>query len=263
MTVDHRHGHLQTLRSGLATFVYPLQYLAALPVRFGSWISESMAFRSSLIGENERMRHQQLVLNTRLQKYEVLEAENMRLRELLQSSFKLGDKVLIAELLAVEMDPFRRQVVLNKGRRDKVYVGQPVVDAAGVMGQVIEVALLSSTAMLITDPAHAIPVQVNRNGLRTVALGSGSLDHLELPHLPNHADIRVDDLLVTSGLGGRFPAGYPVGIVTSVESDPGRSFARVIATPSAMLTQSREVLLVWPFGRQPEAGTGGVQAGGG
>jgi rod shape-determining protein MreC len=144
------------------------------------------------------------------------------------------------------MDPYRHQIELNKGTLDHLFEGQPLLDSQGVMGQLIHVGPFTSTAMLITDPSHAIPVQVNRNGLRTIALGTGTIDRLELPHIPDNADIRVGDLLVTSGLGGRFPPGYPVAEVIDVEQDPGRAFSHVTARPRALLDRSREVLVVWP-----------------
>ncbi len=125
-------------------------------------------------------------------------------------------------------------------------MGQPLIDAHGVMGQVIHVSPFSSSALLITDPSHALPVQLNRNGLRSVAVGTGASNTLELTHLPNNADVVVGDIVVTSGLGGRFPSGYPVGTVISVETDTGQPFAKVAVEPAAQLERNREVLLVWP-----------------
>lgn len=245
MTLDHRQQHLPSLRSALSMLVYPLQLAVDFPHNALEWMGESLASRRALQEENARLRTQHLVLQAELQKLASLQRENLRLRELLDSSFKVGERVLIAELMAVDLDPYRHQVLLNRGSRAGVFVGQPILDARGVMGQILRVTPLTSTAMLITDPGHAIPVQLNRNGLRTIALGTGSLTELSLPHMPNNADIRVDDLLVTSGLGGRFPPGYPVGVVTEVARDPGRAFAEVRARPLAALDRSREVLLVW------------------
>ncbi|MDV3237285.1 MAG: rod shape-determining protein MreC [Gammaproteobacteria bacterium] len=254
MTVDHRQHHLDSLRAGLSVVVYPIQFLIDLPVQTGEWVRESFATRRQLQEDNARLQAQHLLLQARLQKFEALEAENLRLRELLDSSFKVGDRVLIAELMAVDLDPYRHQVVLNKGSRQDVFVGQPLVDAYGVMGQTLHVTPFTSTAMLITDPAHAVPVQVNRNGLRSIAVGTGALQELSLPHIPNSADIQVGDLLVTSGLGGRFPPGYPVAVVTTVTIDPGHAFAEVSARPLSHLDRSREVLLVWtpPAGAHAE-----------
>jgi rod shape-determining protein MreC len=246
MTVDHRYGHLESLRSALSVFVYPVQYLVNLPVKFIHWADESLETRESLLMDNQRLHTEQLLLNSRLQKYEVLETENQRLRKLLESSLKLKERVLIAELLDVDLQPFRHTVLINKGEREGVYDGQPIVDADGIMGQIVHVGPFSSTVLLITDPSHALPVQINRNGLRAIAVGTGQSQSLQLEYLPNNADIRQGDLIISSGLGSHFPSGYPVGVVTEIKLDPAEPFARVLVTPSAKLEQSREVLLLWP-----------------
>jgi rod shape-determining protein MreC len=167
------------------------------------------------------------------------------LRELLKSSKRVSDRVLIGEILAVDLDPFTRQIVINKGNNFEVYNGQPILDADGVMGQIIHVGPFSSTAMLITDPNHAIPVELNRNGYRAIAIGTGGKGFLELTNIPNNIDIVIGDLLVTSGLGGRFPPGYPVGKISVVDADASQSYAKVTVTPSANLDRGREVMLVW------------------
>jgi rod shape-determining protein MreC len=246
MTVDHRERHLESIRAGLSIALFPLHYLVALPAVVGNWASEALATRTHLVGENSRLRTEHLLLEARLQKYAALESENIRLRDLLQSSVNVAERVLIAELLAVDFDPFKRQVLLNKGTESGVFEGHPLIDANGVMGQVMHVTPFSSTAILLTDPSHALPVQVNRNGLRAIALGIGEPDLLELPHIPNSADIRVGDLLVTSGLDRRFPPGYPAAMVTIVEKDSTLPYARVQARPTADLERIREALLVWP-----------------
>ena len=205
MTLDHREQHLESLRSTLSAITYPIQAIINLPNSVDDWFRESLATRRQLQEDNASLRTQQLILKSRLQKLEALESENIRLRELLGSSFQLGERVLVAELMSVDLDPYKHLVQINKGDLQDVYLGQAVLDESGIMGQVIHVGPLSSTVMLITDPDHAIPVQVNRNGLRTVALGTGSINQLTLPHIPNTTDIRVGDLLVSSGLGGRFP----------------------------------------------------------
>ena len=245
MTVDHRQHHLESVRSALSLVVSPLQYLLGLPMGAGHWLGEALTSRQSLEEENAELHSQQLLQSARLQKMAALEAENSRLRALLDASVKVGERVLVAELLEVDFDPFAQEIVINKGSHDGVEVGQSIVDAEGVMGQVVHVAPFTSTAMLITDPSHAIPVSVNRNGLRAIAMGTGAADRLDLPHLPLNADIQEGDLLVTSGLGGRFPPGYPVAVVEKIERNPGQSFADVTARPTAHLEQSREVLLVW------------------
>ncbi len=246
MTADHKGRHLEFLRSALSTIVYPLQYAVDLPIQVGTWMAETVTSRSELLQQNYRLRRENLRIHSRLEKFAELEAENRRLRSLLDSSIKVGDKVLIAELLSVDMDPFARRIVLNKGTRDGVFPGQSLIDSNGVMGQVVQAGPFSSNALLITDPSHALPVQVHRSGYRAVAVGVGPQNLLELLHIPNNADLRVGDLLVTSGLGGRFPSGYPVGHIISVERDRGRPFASVKVEPTARLERNREVLLVWP-----------------
>lgn len=245
IVADHRQHHLDALRSTVSVLVYPLHYLASLPEQLARAVEGQLADEDVLRRANHGLRKENLVLKARLQKLASLEAENMRLRDLLGSSFKIGDRVLIAELMSVDLDPYRQQVIINKGSISGVFVGQPVLDANAVMGQVVRVNPFSSTVLLITDASHALPVQVNRNGLRTVAAGTGLISRLELPHLQNNADVQTGDLLVTSGLGGHFPPGYPVARVAEVRKEPGQPFATVIAEPTARLDRSREVLLVW------------------
>ncbi|MGE5153677.1 MAG: rod shape-determining protein MreC [Bdellovibrio bacteriovorus] len=245
IVADHRYQHLGALRSTLSVMVYPVQVLADLPVRLARSAQGRLADEGMLRDQNEALRRENLVLNARLQQLLALESENMRLRDLLGSSFRIGERVLIAEILAVDLDPGRHQVLVNKGTRSGVFVGQPVLDANAVMGQVVRTNPLSSTVLLITDSEHALPVEVNRNGLRTIARGTGVGQELELLHIPKNADVRVGDLLVTSGMGGRFPRGYPVARVTTVRHDPDDPFTVVMAEPTARLDRSREVLLVW------------------
>ncbi|MEN8177087.1 MAG: rod shape-determining protein MreC [Pseudomonadota bacterium] len=245
MVLDHRQNHLESLRSTLSVALYPIQYLASLPVILGGEASDALSSRTEIQSERQRLHEENIQLRARLQKFKALEAENMRLRALLDSSFKVGDRVLIGELIAVEQDPFRQQVLINQGRNSGVFKGQPVLDANAVVGQVTHVNPLTSSVLLITDASHALPVQVNRNGLRTIALGTGLINQLELPHLPNNADIEPGDLLTTSGLGGLFPSGYPVAEVTEVKREQGQPFASVTASTTAHLDRIREVLLVW------------------
>lgn len=249
MTTDHRFGHLDAMRSTLSVLVYPVQYLVHLPSASTDWISDAFTTRQDMQEENAALRTQNQLLRVQLQKFVSVEAENMRLRSLLKSSQKAGERVLVAELLSVDMDPFSHRLVLNKGQMDEAYPGQPMIDAEGVMGQLVHVGPMSSTAMLITDPNHALPVEIHRNGLRAIAVGTGAPRLLELLHIPTNADIREGDLLVTSGLGGVFPTGYPAARVLSVEVDPGMPFARVTAEPQAQLDRSRQVLLAWPARR--------------
>jgi len=233
-----------TVRSIFNIVIYPLQTIASVPANAIIWLDDRLDSHQSLIDENETYRRDNLLLKAQLQKFTSLQAENIRLRSLLKSSRKISDQMLIAETIAVDLDPYKRQIVINKGQRSNIYTGQPILDAHGIMGQIIHPGVASSTAILITDPSHAIPVQINRNGLRTALYGTGAANYLEVQNLPNNADIELGDLLITSGLGGRFPEGYPVAVVINIKRDPGQPFAQVIAEASAHLEQSREVLLV-------------------
>jgi len=244
MTVDHRYQGLNDVRDVLATAIYPFHYLVRLPADAGNWLSENLASRDALLAENAQLREKQVFLNVQLQKLTVLEAENRRLRSLLESAVNTPERVLIAELLAVDFDPYRHHILLNRGRRHGVYAGQPVLDQHGVIGQIIQADPLTATAILITDPNHALPIQINRTGVRTLAQGTGNFQELELPHIPNNEDVKIGDLLITSGMGGRFPRGYPVGTVTKVEFDPGSPFAHIVAKPVAQLDRIREVMLL-------------------
>ena len=254
MTLDQRTEYVRHVRAGLSVLVYPLQYTLNLPIEFFDWGTSTFSSRKALQLDNEVLRTQNQLLKAQLQKFTYIEAENRHLRELLQSSKRVGERVLIAELLSVDLDPYRKQVVINKGSMDDaLYEHQPLVDANGVMGKLVHISTMNSTAMLITDPNHALPVQLLRNGLRAIAVGTGSKGLLELSHLPNNADIVVGDLLVTSGLGCIFPVGYPAARVVEVDINPSLPFARVLAEPVAGLDRSREVLLIWPSGaNQPD-----------
>ncbi|WP_133510841.1 rod shape-determining protein MreC [Candidatus Thiosymbion oneisti] len=245
VVADHRYQSLDPLRSTLSVIVYPVHYLTGLPGILAREVQDYLARKEALRHRNRSLYRDNLVLKARLQRFEALEAENIRLRALLGSSLRMGDRVLIAELMAVDLDPYRQQVMIDRGASSGVFVGQPVLDANAVMGQVTRVDSFSATVLLITDAGHGLPVQINRNGLRTIARGTGFINRLELSHLPKNADVRVGDLVVTSGLGGHFPPGYPVAQVIQVRQESGKPFATVIAEPTARLDRSREVLLVW------------------
>jgi rod shape-determining protein MreC len=245
MVLDHRQHHLDALRSALVVVTYPLQRLAQLPVAASEWVSQAFASRERLQQAADDLHEQNLLLKARLQKLEALEAENLQLRNLLDSSIKVGERVLIGELIAMDLDPYTQRVTINKGSTSGVYEGQPVLDADAVMGQVVQVTPFSAQVLLVTDPSHAIPIQVQRNGLRSIAVGTGRTNQLELPYLPINADIREGDVLITSGLGGTFPAGYPVATVQAVSRRAGEAFPYVLAAPRAHLDRAREVLLVW------------------
>lgn len=243
--VDHRTDLLKPVRFTLSVLTAPIQYLADIPSQIVAWSDATVRSRAELEEENARLQSEVLVLKRRVQKLASTVAENTRLKELMNASDVVDDQVLIAEIVGVDPDPSRHEAILNKGSRDGVYEGQAVLDAEGLMGQVVEVGLLTSRVLLITDVTHGVPVHVNRNGVRAIAVGGGKLDRLKLIHVPATADIVEGDLLVSSGLGGRFPKGYPVGVVTLVEHDPGLPFAIVEAQPMANLDRSRHVLLVF------------------
>jgi rod shape-determining protein MreC len=245
MILDFRDQHLSRVRQGLSLVVYPVRMLVDAPFSAWNWVSSTFADRRRLVEENENLKRERLSAEFRLQRLAALEMENARLRELLDSTERVGSRALIAEILAVDLDPYRQRFDLNRGLVDGVYVGQALLDAHGVVGQVVRVGPLTSEAVLITDADHAVPVSVNRNGLRTIAVGTGDSGRLRLPYLTNSADIEVGDLLVSSGLGGVFPAGYPVGRVVSVQGRPDQAFAEVVAEPSSELDRDREVLLIW------------------
>ncbi len=244
MVNDYRGEGLQSTRGTIEWLLTPVVWLASVPSRM-LLAAGDIDTRGSLERENAELVQKQLVLESRLQKLEALEAENLRIRELLSSASQLKERVMIAEIVSVNQDPYRHQITLDKGERQGVYRGQALVDAHGIMGQVTELAPGSSKALLITDPDHGIPVEINRSGLQTIAVGRGDGKGLRLPFLPSNVDIRVGDLLVSSALGGRFPSGYPVGQVYEVKHVAGEHFMEAYAYPAAKLNQGRQTLLVW------------------
>jgi len=245
MVIDHRENHLDTVRKTIGAVVYPIQIVVDAPFRFWDWITENTAERNELQLEVGRLEAERLLTRAELLQLTALRAENDRLRDLLDARPRSRDEIRVAEIMAVDANPYRHSFVIDIGERDGVYTGQAIIDANGVIGQVLEAGLTTSQAILISDPSHALPVEVSRNGLRTIANGTGEFDRLDLPFLPNNADIRPGDVLVTSGLGGAFPAGYPVAVVGSVNRIPQAPFADITAVPAAALDQVREVLLIW------------------
>ena len=245
MYLDHRENHLDGIRRAIGAAVYQVRVVVDAPVRLWKWLGESTTSRNQLELELGRLRAERLLTNARLQRLTALEAENARLRALLDARTTVRDEVRVAEIMAVDANPYEHNLIIDIGSGEGVYDGQAIVDADGVVGQVIKTGIMTAEAVLISDADHALPVEVNRNGLRTIAVGTGEIDRLDMPFLPNNADIRAGDLLVTSGLGGAFPAGYPVAVVSSVTRIPQEPFADVTATPSAALGQVREVMLIW------------------
>ena len=245
IVVDLNSDKLNPVRNALSVLTYPVQYIVDAPTRLFNNSVDSFGSYQQLVVENAELKQQHLINNAQLLKFAALEKENIRLRSLLNSSIKLSDQVLVAELMSVNLEPYEHIVVVNKGSQFGVHKGQSVLDDSGIIGQVTKALPLTAEIILITDPNHAIPVQVNRNGLHTIAIGSGQLNRLSLPFLPNNSDIRAGDLLVTSGLGGVFPQGYPVAVVESFAQQPDKPFAVIHAVPKAALNTNREVLIVW------------------
>ena len=245
LVIDHRENYLDAVHRAIDVTVHPLRVVVDAPVAVWHWLGEIGEGRNELRLENSRLKAERLLTHARLQRYAALEAENARLRAMLEAQTRVREEVRVAEIMSVSANPFRHDLVIDKGQNDGVYDGQAMVDANGVVGQVIETGLFSAQAVLISDSDHALPVEINRNGLRTIAVGTGDFDRLDLPFLPNNADVRQGDLLVTSGLGGAFPAGYPVAIVDNVTRVPQEPFAAVSARPVAKLNQIREIMLIW------------------
>jgi rod shape-determining protein MreC len=257
--VDKRYDHLGRIRRVLSIVAYPVQIAVASPFEGWDWFRESVSSRGTLRADKAKLEAELRLAQFRLQRYEALEAESQRLRALRDKTAEVTDRFVIGNVMNIDLDAFRERVLVDKGAQDGVFVGQAVLDSGGVFGQVARVGQLTAEVILVSDATHAIPVQVNRNGLRTVAVGTGDMGRLKLPYLPTSADVIAGDLLVTSGLGGGFPAGYPVGTVAEVKRDTAQSLADVDVKPAAALDRSRELMFVW-LKAQPAAGTGAAIA---
>ena len=252
--VDKRYDHLQRIRRVLSVAAYPVQVAVASPFEGWAWFRESVTTRDALRIHNIELEQALRLAQFRLQRYEALEAEIQRLRVLRDNTTGVAARFIIGNMMDVDLDAFRERALMDKGARDGVFVGQAVLDAGDVFGQVARVSQLTSEIILISDAAHAIPVQINRNGLRTIAMGTGNVGRLKLPYLPTSADVRTGDLLVTSGLGGGFPSGYPVGTIANIKREPAQSLADIDVKPTAALDRSRELMFVWPS-PEPEPST--------
>ncbi|GJM10337.1 MAG: cell shape-determining protein MreC [Lysobacteraceae bacterium] len=262
MVADHRGDHLDRVRSWIGVGVSPVYHLIDMPGRIGRWLSDSLSSREGLLDENRALKDEQLLLRAQIREVAVLRAENDRLRRLLDATKDISTEASVAELLSVDLDPFRHRVVIDRGQSSGVSKGQVLVDVSGVLGQVVDVSRYTAHAMLITDPAHALPVEINRTAARAIAYGTGSTEILALPDLPQSIDLRVGDLVVTSGLGGRFARGLAVGRIASFSKPDGEPLAYAVIEPAAAMDRSREVLLLTsttqvdigpPLEVQPEA----------
>lgn len=245
MVMDKRMASFTSIRAAMTLPAAPLQYAVNFPTRLMDTISQVVSSHHKLVTENAKLKSEQLLMYGRLQRFTAIEAENDYLKSLLQSSRKVKGKTLIAELLAIATEPFIHQVTLDKGKRDGVYDGQPVLDATGVMGQVIEAGPTTSRVLLINDSRSGIAVQNARSGIRAVAAGANYSDRLSLMYVPKTADVQIGDLFLTSGMGDHYQEGYPVGKVISVTKDPSHQFSEIRLRPCAHLDTSRQVLLIW------------------
>ena len=244
MVVDSRTSWLNNLRNVLAVTLAPIQVFASAPSSIGGVLNNLLSSDPDIDIAYENLRNEYFQLKSETLLLRTLQDENRDLRTLLDASERLSEKVTLAELINVSIDPYNHRVLVGRGIRDGVYAGQAVIDDQGVIGQVTEVMPFNSGVMLITDPGHALPVQVQRTGLRTVVYGTGSVSSLRVPFLNENSDVKAGDVLLSSGLGGRFPNGYPVAIITSVEVIQDEAFMRVSAEPVGKLDRSNHVLLL-------------------
>ncbi len=244
--LDIRVASFREVHSNLSLIMLPIHYLVDLPIQSSHWAVNSIISQHKLLADNARFREHELLLESKLQKLLELERENRQLRELLKSTSNVSGHVVVAQLLAVGLNPSLQQMIVDKGKSHDIYVGQPVLDAYGILGQVVRVEPLTSRVLLITDPKNAIPVRDSRNGVRAIAVGTGNDEKLKLINVPNTTDIKIGDLFTSSGLGLRYPVGYPVGKVINVGHSTEHRFAHVTLVPAAHLNRSQQVLMAWP-----------------
>lgn len=244
VVLDHRGQWLDRTREQASMAIQPLWWLAGLPSRLGETVRDDAATRARLSEENHRLRNALLLMDAEQTRLQVQAAENARLRGLLGGAERGGLDVQLAPILDVDLDPTRQRLMLDAGSSNGVRRGQSVIDAGGLAGQVIEVTPTTAVVLLLTDPDHAIPVAVARTGVRLVAYGTGSSGLLELRNVPLSSDVRAEDVLITSGLGGRFPPGFPVGTITALQPDDNRAFLVGDVRTAAQLDRGRDVLLL-------------------
>jgi len=242
IVLDHRGGWLQQIRGKAEMLTEPLRWVAGLPGRIGNSVHDDAATRSRLADDNRVLRNALLISGARLARLQAAANENARLRGMLGAVERGELDVQLAPILNIDLDPTRQRLVLGAGSGTGVRMGQVVIDAGGVLGQIIDVKPATSTVLLLTDPDHALPAAVARNGVRLVVYGRGG--RLELANIPLSSDVKVGDSVVTSGLGGRFPAGFPIGTIAALRPDDSRAFLLGDLRPAAQLDRGREVLLL-------------------
>jgi len=253
MIIDTKVENFATARTYLNSMVSPLQYIANLPGAMLSWSADRFTSRQQLLEDNEELTNQVTLMSEQLQRFRILEQENKNLRKLLDAPVRDSMHKMITELMAVDTNPYSHQIVINKGAIDGVFVSQSVLDDSGIVGQISEVGTTNSRVLLISDVTHAIPIRIERNNVRFIAVGDGSLDSMQLQHVPHSADIEIGDIIVSSGLGEVFPEGYPVGTISNIVRNESRPFAEVTATPLAKLDRIKYLLLLWPQETAPSA----------
>lgn len=244
MFMDQRGHYVPRIRSALEAVIEPVFHAVGWPAEALQALEQHSRARNELIAENEQLHQQVFKMSGSMQTLDALQRENQRLRNLLNASQDQPYRFRFAEMKRVDLDPFAHKIWIDRGAGEGVVVGQAVIDGLGIVGQVEDVHAHLASVRLISDPDHALPVQINRTGLRTVAYGSGETSHLLMPNVPLQADVSPGDMVVTSGLGDRFPAGFPVGEVERVDRDRGATFAVVYLRPFAALDRGREVLLI-------------------
>ncbi|QTH63192.1 rod shape-determining protein MreC [Psychrosphaera ytuae] len=256
MTVDVYTESSRQIRSTLTSIVAPIQYLADLPQEVFEATAKYGASKQRLLDENERLQKVQLEQSEKLQKYNMLVAENARLRALLDTNIRVDAKKAIAEIMSVASHPYSHNVVIDKGTSDDVFEGQPVLDHEGVVGQVVSAGNNTARVILLTDQTHAVPIRVLRNDITGILSGTGDINLMTLNNVPHDTDIKIGDQLITSGLGGVFPDGYPVATVVNVKADLSKPFLDILATPAAQVNRLKHVLLLWPRPGQADVNKG-------